>query len=221
MNAPERQLFFTRILLVVWAMFTLTLLCSVALLGYEITRLGGSPFEVPAGPAEPPAPSQPPESAGATVEIKLYFTAADGRLLVPERRRMALSDFTVENCREALDALVRGPRDLLTPILPESVKLRALYMIEGGELVIDFSRELVLDHKKSASAEALMVYGIVNTLTQRTLAGRRDGAAQKVRFLVEGAPPGEAFPSHIDLREPVSPDPRWILTWENPGAAHG
>ena len=31
-----------------------------------------------------------------------------------------------------------------------------------------------------------------------------------IRFLIEDAPPSEAFPAHIDLAEPVAPDAHWL-----------
>jgi len=107
--------------------------------------------------------------------------------------------------------LIQGPRDILTPILPAATKIRALYLLDSGELVIDFSRELQSEHArfKSASLESLMIYGVVNTLMQSVLQSKTDPPIRQVRFLVEGSPPQEVFPSHIDLSEPVKADPRW------------
>jgi germination protein M len=146
-------------------------------------------------------------------EVTLYFGSADGRTLTPEKRSMEYSDSTVENCRRALKALIAGPREAPAPILPGSTQIRALYLLDTGELVVDFSREIISDQirLKSASLESLLVYGVVNTLAQEALQTKKQAPVRKVRFLFEGAPPQESFPAHIDLTDPIVPDPRWTL----------
>ena len=95
---------------------------------------------------------------------------------------------------------------------PASAKVRAVYLLPDGELVVDFSYELAQDHQKSTSAEALLVYGVANTLTQAAVKGEREQAVRTVRFLVEGSTPHEWFECHLDLSEAVAPNPRWIQT---------
>ncbi len=109
-------------------------------------------------------------------------------------------------------ALIAGPRDILTPVLDASVKVRALYLREDGELVVDFSRELQSKHSrfKSASLESLMLYAIVNTVTQTALRAGDDPIVRTVRILIEGMPPTEAYPAHLTWAEPVAPDARWV-----------
>lgn len=216
MKAPERHAYFRQVLLVTWGMVTLVLLFCVAILIYEMIQRGQNPLDI----VEMPSPSESPRplealASGATEEVLLYFASAEGRGLAPESCRIPFSNETVDNCRQALVALIRGPRerDLYHPILSEATGVRALYLLEGGELVIDFSRELVVAHKnmKSTSLEALMVYGIVQTLTQMALKGPGDESVQHVRFLVEGAPPRDTFPAHLDVSEPVAPDRQWLV----------
>jgi len=207
----RRALF--RVLLSVWAFVTLALLLCVVLLAVEMTRQGQDPLASVTG-AKPDAPVPAPLSAGdsaASKEITLFFAGADGRELVSQPARIDITDSTSENCRHALEALIRGPAAPLTPILPASTKIRALYLLDGGELVADFSMELEADLKRvrSASVEDLLVYGVVNTLTQPALQAARDPAqpatVKSVRFLIEGAPPRETFPSHLDVRQAVFP----------------
>ena len=90
--------------------------------------------------------------------------------------------------------------------------MRSLYLLEGGELVMDFSIQLELEarKRKSASLEALMVYGIANTLTQPDVKGADEPAVSTVRFLIEGSAPRESFPAHVDLSGPVAPDTGWL-----------
>lgn len=214
MKPAERRAFLKQVVFVTWAMVTLTLLFCVGLLVNQMIQRGQNPLDV-VEPAPVPLPiSQEPAETRPTEEVLVYFTDGDERYLVPEPRSIPFSDQTVENCRSALTALIEGPRDngAMRPVLSETTKFRALYLLEDGELVIDFSRELIVEHKRiqSAAMESLMVYGVVQTLTQAALKGPKDAEVKTVRFLVEGARPRDSFPAHIDVSEPFAPDRRWV-----------
>jgi spore germination protein GerM len=215
MNAKDRSTVFRNLMLSMWGLLTLVLLFSVFLLVNEMVKAGRDPLSALRSAPEPAASETVPrmsETGLGTREITLCFASSDGWVLVPQRYNIEYTDSTVENCRTALHALIAGPRDVLSPILPSNVKVRALYLLDEGELVVDLSREIIATHTrfKSASLEALMVYGIVNTLTQAALQVSSDPAVRQLRFLFEGAPPPDSFPGHIDLNEAVRPDMRWV-----------
>lgn len=196
-------------------MATVALVACVGLLARELMRGGVNPLElVRSEPKTAPA-SKPQTDASAPManrEITLYFADAEGKALAPESARIEAGDSTVENCRKALEALIHGPRDILTPIVPSSTRILGLYMLDGGQLVVDLSSDFVRELKKvrSASLESLMVYGIVDTLAGDALRGTNEGGVANVRFLVEGSAPRESFPAHLDLSGPIKPDSRWI-----------
>ena len=220
MSAERRERFFRRALLALWAMGTLVLVFCVVLLAGEMTRRGGNPLALPEPEGGASSAHADPGSgtSRSAREVTLYFAGTEGRLLAAEARRIESSSLTVENCRAVLDALIQGSKGVLNPILPPSTKVRALYLLPDGELVLDFSRELVLDLEKSTSAEALLVYGVVNTLTQATVKGEQQNAVRVVRFLIEGSDPEETFESHLDLSAPVGPDSQWLPVEEAPPA---
>jgi len=212
-----RRAVIRRLLLGAWAMATLILVFCVALLAYEMVRQGKDPLAaLKKAQRAVPAPIQVSDPASIK-GITLFFADPSGRQLLPELGRIPFSGSTIENCHKALEALIRGPRDILTPIVPPSTKVRGLYMLEDGELVVDLSLDLEVELKKlkSASLEALFVYGVTNTLTQPALSGNADGnhpaevPVKRVRFLIEGSAPREAFPAHLELSAPVEADPRW------------
>ncbi len=215
MSGSKHEGFFRRALLAAWAMATLILVFCVALLAREMIRQGRSPFDISDVPevSEPVAPEQVASSAKGR-EVLLYFASNDSRFLAAERRRIEASGFTVGNCRAVLEALAQGSQGSLSPILPTTTKVRALYLLPSGELVVDLPREIVQTHQRSASAEALMVFGVVNSLTQPAVKGELEPAVRSVRFLIEGAPPSETFESHLDLSKPIVPDPQWITAQE-------
>lgn len=214
MNAAERQQFFQRALLIGWGMFTLVLIFCIVFLVAQMISQGKSPLDL-AIFEEGGIPEEESAEAVATmqsVDVALYFAASDGRLLVPETRRIEYQDSLVENCHRVLDALIDGPRDILNPIMSRSTRIRGVYLMGDGELVVDFSKDLELEHPRSASAESLFVYGVVQSLTQEALTDSEGNTVKKVRFVLEGSPPTEGFPAHIDLNDPIWPDAEWIAT---------
>jgi len=211
MNEGGRRRFYRRTLLGVWAMFTLVLVFCIAILLNAMSEQGvENPLApVPRGAGESaPAPVETVESR----DVTLYFANREARGLVGEPRAFERTNSTIENCRAILEELARGPRTPLVPILPTDTVVRGIYMIEQGQLVIDLSREVEQGIPKSTSAEGLMVYGIVNTLTQEELAGD-EGPVRRVRFLFEGAGQ-DRFPRHIDVTSPVSPNDGWLIEQE-------
>jgi spore germination protein GerM len=225
MNGAGRRDILKKLGVALWAMATLVLLFCVLLLVREMINRGENPFEsfraAPAGSIAEPAAARP-AAPGGTREVQIYFGSGDGRYLAAETHTIEYSASSVENCRQALQRLIAGPRDLLTPVIPASVKVRAIYLLDDGELVVDFSGEMLSEQLrfKSASLEALMAYAVVNTLTQSALQAEQDPPVRRVRFLFEGTPPQEAFPAHIDLSAPLTPNARWIETAPD-APAHG
>lgn len=214
----------SRFALAVWGLFTLILLFSVILLVNQMIQQGEDPLDsLRTATGEPQAPAPPSGEARVASfgerEFPLYFAAPDGTGLRAARGSIEFTESTIENCRHALAALAAGPGEGFTPVMPPETTVRALYLIEGGELVVDFSRELLTPQAKSAGMEALFVYSVVQTLTQPALLAEGAPPIQRVRFLVEGAAPPESFPAHFDLSTPVAPDRRWITGTEPGGHA--
>ncbi len=203
-----------RALLAMWGMATLVLLFCVVFLAYAVAQRGENPLRL-SGEAAKPRVRQP-EAGGQSLpkEVQLFFADRNGASLVPESRTLECGDSTVENCRRALEALIEGPQTELTPIFPAGTRVRALYLLDDGELVIDFSRELARPKQSSVSMEALLLYGVAGALTQPGLRGENDESVRTVRFLIEGAPPGDSFRSHLDLSQALSPDRRWVMPVE-------
>jgi sporulation and spore germination protein len=217
MKAAERQEFYRRALLGLWALGTLVLLFVIALLVHDMMERGHNPLALPKTNPPTTADTQSDEteedSGPRMQEVFLYYGMENGMYLAAETRQIAMGDHTVQNCHTLLDALIAGPRDLLAPVVPPSAKVRAMYMLGEGELVIDFSLEMVLEMKKfrSVTAESLMFQSIVNTLTQSVIQESQDTPVTKVRFLVEGGPAEISFPGgHLGLNKALTPDPNWV-----------
>lgn len=196
-----------------WAMLTLFLVFSLALLAHQLTTGGELSFSLPdtlltesqRGDGEEYVAPDPVQRR----QVRLYFAETDGSGLTAERRRLHLGGEQTDNARRLLEALIEGPESGLAPIAPPSAEVRAVYRYGENELVIDFSRELLQDLPKSATSEALLVHGIVHTLTQSAAQEDGDTPVDRVRVLIEGASPHQSFSTHFDFDDPVRRDRDW------------
>lgn len=219
MNRNTKNRTLVRLGLSLWALATLVLCVVAFALVRELAGSGRDPAAAlmgSAGLTQPPADTAAPRAPSGTREILVYFGAEGAAELLPEPVSIEPGARTVENCRRALEALIAGPkRPGLSPVLPQTAKLRGLYLLDDGELVADFSSELALAHTrtKSAAMEALMAQAVAATVTQEALRAQGDKTGvRQVRLLFEGAPPPEQFPAHVDLSQPLQADPKWIRT---------
>lgn len=213
MKEAERTRFFKRALLVLWAMATLILIFSLVLIVQDLMKQGYNPMPAPPKPSgETQTP--PPPSSSVNRNVPLYFADANALGLVREIRELRLGPFTQENCRTVIEALIEGPRSTeLVRVLPRTAKIRNVFLLDNGELVIDFSREIQTDtsRPKSANAESLMVFSIASTLCQPSVQGEKDKPVRTIRLLFEGSPFPATFPEHLDFSQSFAPDPSWLI----------
>ena len=216
MNRIQRHALYRKVFLAIWAMATVILAVCVVLLAKEMIDRGYQPLPAPGEDAPTFTTEQVRPDASVGRRVSLYFAGPEARALAVEERELQLTPHTQENARIALEALIAGPTQGLTPVLPPSVKVRSVFLLEDGELVLDFSQELQTDpvRPRSASADALLIQGIAHTLAQNGLRGQGDRAVRRLRILFEGTPLSEqfSFPEHLDLTGTVVPDPAWVAT---------
>jgi hypothetical protein len=216
MNAEDRQSFVKKALLGLWAMVTVILVIALGLIVVTMVREGQNPFPTPPAPAKADATETAAEAdplSETRREIPLFFASEDGRLLVPEIRRLIVGEDTIANCHTALDALFGGPDGVLTPVAVPGTQVRGIFLMEYGELIVDLSMETIsgLRRQPSVSSEMLFMQSVVHTLTSPELLGTDAGAVTHVRFLIEGASAEESFQdAHCDWASPMARDPHWL-----------
>ena len=222
MSEEYRGKVLKKILFSLWAMASLVLVFCAALLAHDMIERGYHPLPPPRADVPPLGQEKERAEVEATRLVPLYFSDAEGRRLVAETRELTLGEYTSSNCRSVLEALIEGPKNGLTQILPPATRVRGVYLRENGDLIVDLSQELrtAPGRPKSVSAEALMAYGIVNTLTQSVVAGENGGTVKRVTFLIDKSPFDDTFPEHLDLSGPVAPDPSWSVSAENEDPRH-
>lgn len=198
--------------LAAWGVATLVLLFLVLILGYELYNRGEEVAEsVSLGAGLVPAAPTVSEPTGVETSIQLYFGSPYSSGLRAETRLVALTDDTVANCKAAFAALAAGPRTEAIPALAATARVRAMYLMPEGDLVVDLARDVDVPGMRSASAEMLMVRSLAMTLSQPVLRAGNTPPIKRVRFLFEGAPTGSHFPEHIKLDFPIEPESTWIV----------
>ncbi len=106
--------------------------------------------------------TDPAEEAPDNVAIRVYFADETGEYLVGESRTIPYE----HRYSNALAELMKLPVDeKLIPLIPESATINSLN-IKNGIANIDFSQEFVDDRFTSDTADILLIYSIVNTLTE-------------------------------------------------------
>ena len=146
----------------------------------------------------PTAPVTTETSSQLSREVVLYFASSDGQTLVAETRTINECQIDEDCLRDTILALISGPESGLVPILPASVMLRSVTVVDS--LVnVDFSQELIAAHPGGTQSELLTVYGLADTLTVNF------PHLRQVQVLVEGAPV-PTLKGHVDLRQPINPD---------------
>lgn len=99
------------------------------------------------------------------VEITLYFADSEGNGLSPEVRTIE----KVEGiARAAMSELIEGPTagNGLLPTIPQGTSLLDINVKSDGLCIVDFSSELLGEVSGELISDELMVYSIVNTLTE-------------------------------------------------------
>lgn len=218
MRHSVRRSITSNLFLSLWGLVTLVLFFMVLLLIFEMLQNGQQPLNSLRTTKEATTtPSETPIFRPTTIigehDIKLFYATPEADALTPQTVKMELSDSTVENCRKALELLTKTPQDGLSPILPENTKIRAMYLLENGELIVDFGQELTLEHAqfKSVSVETLLIFGVVNTLCQEALQSPNDSAVRKVRLLFDGEKPQDTFPAHLNIDDALLPNMDWVV----------
>ena len=102
------------------------------------------------------------ETTEASVTIKVYYANADGSALVGEDRIVGSS----HKYLEAFLALTKPPINPgLVRLVPETTKVNKL-TVKNGNIDLDLSKNIIDDRFKSDLMDILLVYSIVNTLTE-------------------------------------------------------
>jgi len=149
----------------------------------------------------------PPDGKGIPVakrerqQMVLYFSDANERFLVPEKRLIPREKTVNGQAEELVKALIEGPgegsKTGLTRTFPEGTQLKNVRIEKDGLAVVEFDKTLVDRHPGGSSSEVATAYSLTNTLVQNL------SAVKMVRIMVDGKAP-ETLKGHLDMRYPFT-----------------
>jgi len=138
-------------------------------------------------------------------EVVLYFSDANERFLVPEKRYIPKGKDNIEKATELAKALLEGSKTGLVNTFPENVDLQSVKIEKGDETAyVSFGRNLIKYHPGGSTSEISTVYSLTNTLTSNI------PAIKRVKILIEGKE-AETIRGHIDLRYPFTMNKELLL----------
>ncbi|MBS3758656.1 MAG: GerMN domain-containing protein [Desulfobacterales bacterium] len=140
-----------------------------------------------------------PEPGNSEYPVYLYFVDKTNSYLVSEARNIRAMENTRAYCRRIIKELIDGPAADLTRTIPESAKLRAVYVTPDRIAYVDMTGAVSNDHPGGVRTELMTVYSIVNTLVLNV------SAVDRVKLLVDGEG-GDTLAGHIDIRYPLKAD---------------
>ena len=178
------------------------LLAAVSLTAPRWSRLFRQPLPVSSddGVAGPPATQESPSAeAHRTINVKLFFDAADTRGLVLEERAVPFSNDLATQVRTLVEELVRGSQIGLLATLPPSTKVLEVFVSARGVAYVDLSKEVQDAATGGSDAELRSVYSVVNSVTMSL------PSVSRVQILVDNQPV-TTLSGHVDLSRPLPPD---------------
>ncbi|MGB9893488.1 MAG: GerMN domain-containing protein [Candidatus Saccharicenans sp.] len=131
-------------------------------------------------------------------KITLFFLSDSDGLLHPEEREIPVSNLNDE-ARATVEELIKGSRSGKLNPIPESTRVRQVFVTSDGIAYVDLSRQLLEASYYGSSGEMAAVYSIVNSLAYNFK------EIKKVSLLVEGNE-RETLGGHIDLSRPFLAD---------------
>jgi spore germination protein GerM len=146
----------------------------------------------------PPATGeQAAKSKKEKAEFTLFFSDAEERFLLPEKRFLPKEDTLEKQAFGIVNALLSGSKTGLINTFPQGVGLNSVQKEGADTLVVDFQESLVKNHPGGSSAEMATVYSLTNTLMANF------PEIKKIGILIEGRQ-RESLKGHIGLAEPFS-----------------
>lgn len=132
------------------------------------------------------------------LEVTLYFSDANERFLVPEKRFVPKEASAEEQAREIVRGLTAGSKTGNVATLPEKAEVQGVKIRDDGTAEVSFGKALVSAHPGSSTSEEATIRSLANTLSANL------PAVKRVRILVDGKELA-SIRGHIDTRKPFAP----------------
>jgi len=143
-------------------------------------------------------------------EVVLYFSDANERFLVPEKRYISKEDNDQAKARELVKALLEGSKTKLVSTFPEGAALDNIRIDDKQTAYVSFDKNLIKQHPGGSASEIATIYSLTNTLM------RNITSIKRVKLLI-GGKEVDSIKGHVDTRQPFTMN-KDILA---PGAKEG
>ena len=111
--------------------------------------------------------------------ISLYFKNIETNSLIAEAKCIDVKDLSKDPYTYLINLLIAGPEnEKLESALPEGTKVNSC-TLKGNTLYVDLSKEFIDNAPSGIEEESMIVYSIVNTLTELN-------EVSNVKFLING-----------------------------------
>ncbi len=183
----------------------LSLLAAVSASAPRWSRFLRQPLQA-AGDEEPlgeeagaTAPTPAPSDVQRTINVKLFFPAADGGGLVLEERTVPFASDLARQIEAVVSALVTGSQQQHAPALPPATRVLGAFVSAAGVAYVNLSREAAAELPGGSRAELHSVYALVDTITANF------PAVKRVQVLLDDRP-AQTLTGHVDLSRPLPAD---------------
>jgi flagellar basal body-associated protein FliL len=130
-------------------------------------------------------------------EVTLFFSDANERFLIPEKRFIPKESGPEEQAQEMVKALLSGSKTGLVNTFPENAEVQSVKLEGSDTLLVNFSESLVKNHPGGSTAEMATVYSLTNTLAVNL------PSIKKIKILI-GGKERESLKGHIGLKHPFT-----------------
>jgi hypothetical protein len=144
-----------------------------------------------------------PEEGGRRVISHLYFGDLQGRFLTSEQRSVNRPDSAAVYARQLINMLIEGPKQGGSRTLPETARVRALFVSGNGVAYVDFVDNAFEQHPGGVGSELITIYSVVNTLVLNI------EEIRSVKLLI-GGQEAVTLAGHVDLAPAYKAAMLWI-----------
>jgi hypothetical protein len=143
-------------------------------------------------------------------EVVLYFSDANERFLVPEKRYIPKEESDEAKAKDLVKALLEGSKTKLVSTFPEGVTLDNIRIDDKQTAYVSFDKNLIKQHPGGSASEMATIYSLTNTLT------RNVNSIKRVKLLIDGKEV-DSIRGHVDTRQPFTMNKDMVA----PGAKEG
>ncbi len=144
-----------------------------------------------------------PEAERRRVISHLYFGDLAGRFLTSEQRAVDRSGSAADYARQLINLLVEGPKEGGSRTLPETARVRALFVSGDGVAYVDFADNAFDRHPGGVGSELITIYSVVNTLVLNL------EEVRSVKLLI-GGQEATTLAGHVDLAPVYKAAMLWV-----------